>query len=113
MHSILVRHVDGVCAGDVTILALDISLCEDAWNIAKNISASYEQHGIDKGEMVYWFKSGAGLHHIWAEQTSAASQAIDGHAPSLSDRVCSLLFPESGARPLSGRRDHEPLRRAA
>ena len=53
MHSIIVRHVDGVCAGDIKVLALDISTAKDAWGIAENIAVSYDQHGIDKQEMVY------------------------------------------------------------
>ena len=113
MHAIIVRYVNGVCAGDIRVLALDISTDKDAWGIAKNIATSYKQHGIDKQGRFFWFKNAAGLHHIWAEQAEAKCKAIDGTPASLSDRVTSLLFKKNGERFLSNRYSIEPILRAA
>lgn len=87
MHSILVKRVDDALAGEVSVLAQDVSTSVDAWSIAENIAASYDRHGIDRAEMVFRFHDAAGLHHIWAEQARAVSAA----AP-LSERIATLLF---------------------
>lgn len=74
-YTIFVRDILTQTTACRYMLACEISERKKAEEMIARLADTYEEHGLDRGTSVHWFRDRQGLHEIWVQRMAEPASA--------------------------------------